>query len=103
MCGRPDSRMQVRNSSELVPPPAPSQNYFDHRLLISSGDATAGFRRHRLGASYDAARGTAAVFPTHFGHQPLHQGLGALRSQILGGFQSFFAPTQSASVLLSRS
>ena len=44
------------------PAPAPAPNhYIDHHLLISSGDATARFRRHhRLGASYAAA---AAVFP----------------------------------------
>ena len=46
--------------SSPAPAPAPAPNhYIDHHLLISSGDATARFRRHRLGASYAAA----AVFP----------------------------------------
>ena len=80
MCGRPDSRMQLRGIPRnwfLLLLLLRANHYIDHRLLKSSGDATAGFKRHRLGASYDAAAGTAAVFPLHFGHQPLHQGLGA--------------------------
>ena len=81
-----------------------ANHYIDHRLLKSSGDATAGFKRHRLGASYDAAAGTAAVFPRATFRTPTTASRPwSLEALDLGGFRAFCAHTQSASVLLFRS
>ena len=64
-----------------------ANHYIDHRLLISSGDATARFRRHRLGASYAAALPPQLCFPSTFWTQTAESR--PWRPQTFVGFRLF--------------